>query len=223
MNHREQLGHYTLTWPDGVFPLGGDTLALGRFATVRRRWRVCDLGTGSGALLLLLAGREAGLSLTGVELDPLAAETARGNLELNGLEGRIWQGNWQDAPLPAGGFDLVVSNPPYFARGSGGRGGPGRMEEEKLEQLCRAAARLVRSGGRFALCHRPERLTDLLCALRASGLEPKRMQLVAASPAHVPSLVLLEGVRQGRPGLEMLPLGSMGRNADKEGDASFPL
>ena len=59
MSGREQLGPYTLTWPDGVFPLGADTLALGGFATVRRGWRVCDLGTGSGALLLLLARREA--------------------------------------------------------------------------------------------------------------------------------------------------------------------
>ena len=54
MSGREQLGPYTLNWPDGVFPLGADALALGGFATVRRGWRVCDLGTGSGALLLLL-------------------------------------------------------------------------------------------------------------------------------------------------------------------------
>ena len=72
MSGREQLGPYTLTWPDGVFLLGADTLALGGFATVRRGWRVCDLGTGSGALLLLLAWREAELALWGVEQDLLA-------------------------------------------------------------------------------------------------------------------------------------------------------
>ena len=91
MAGREQLGPYTLTWPDGVFPLGQDTLALGGFATVRPGWRVCDLGTGSGALLLLLARRQGKLSLHGVELDPLAARTARENLEQNGLEGTIVQ------------------------------------------------------------------------------------------------------------------------------------
>ena len=77
---QEQLGPCTLSWRDGVFPLGSDALMLGRFAAVKPGWRVCDLGTGSGVLLLLLAGRTEKLSLTGVELDPLSAQTARGNL-----------------------------------------------------------------------------------------------------------------------------------------------
>ena len=100
----------------------------------------------------------------------------------------------------------MISNPPYFAQGSGASGGPARMEgRDGLEGLCRAAARLTRNGGRFALCHRPERLTDLLCSLRACGLEPKRLQLSAHGPDRPPSLVLVEAVRQGRPGLEILP------------------
>ena len=153
---REQLGSYTLSWPEGVFPLGSDALFLGNFATLRPGWRVCDLGTGSGALLLLLARREPGLSLTGVEIDPLSARTARDNLAANGLTGEILQCDLRTAPLPAGGFDLIAANPPYFPVGSGKSGGPARSEELcTLEELCAAAGRLVRNGGRFALCHRP--------------------------------------------------------------------
>ena len=200
----EQLGPYALSWPDGVFPLGGDALALGDFATVRPNWRVCDLGTGSGALLLLLARRAEGLRLTGVDIDPLSVRTARENLAANGLEGEILRDDLRAAPLPAGGFDLVVSNPPYFPVGGGKSGGPARSEERcDLEQLCAAAGRLVRNGGRFALCHRPERLVDLLCALRARGLEPKRLRLMAHGPGREPSLALVEAVRQGRPGLRV--------------------
>ncbi len=202
----EQLGPYTLEQPDGVFPLGSDTLALGAFATVRPRWQVCDLGTGSGALLLLLAGREATLSLTGVELNPIAAQAAQNNLNGNGLAGRVLCDDLRTAPLPAGQFDLVISNPPYFAVGSGKSGGSARCEETcSLDELCAVAARLVKNGGRFALCHRPERLTDVLCALRAHGLEPKRLKLLAHSPAQSPSTILVEAVRQGKPGLDIAP------------------
>lgn len=208
----EPLGPYILEQPDGVFPLGGDTLALGAFATVRRNWRVCDLGTGSGALLLLLAGREPTLQLHGVELDALSARTARDNLARSGLTGDIVCGDLRQAPFPAGQFDLAVSNPPYFALGSGTSGGSARCEEDcTLDQLCAAARRLVRNGGRFALCHRPERLTDLLCALRGHGLEPKRLKLLSHAPGLPPSAVLVESVRQGRPGLEVLPVEYIGR------------
>lgn len=204
MEKTEQLGPYTLSWKDGVFPLGGDVLALGAFSTVKPGWRVCDLGTGSGVLLLLLARRAENLSLTGIDIDPLSARTARENLLANGLPGEILTGDLRQAPLPAGGFDLVVSNPPYFSVGSGKSGGPARSEEFcSLEELCAAAGRLVKNGGRFTLCHRPERLTDVLCALRAHNLEPKRLKLSTHSPDHPPSLLLVEAVKQGKPGLSI--------------------
>lgn len=202
--HIEYLDPYTLSWPEGVFPLGSDALALGEFATVRRGWRVCDLGTGSGALLLLLARRAPDLALSAVERDPLAAQTARDNLAQNDLTGTVVAGDLRDRLLPAGQFDLVVSNPPYFPVNAGGSGGPARSEAFcTLEQLCAAAGYLVKNGGRFALCHRPERLTDLLCSLRSHDLEPKRLVLLSHSPKHAPSLLLVEAVKQGRPGVKV--------------------
>ena len=202
----ERLDPYTLSWEEGVFPLGGDALALGAFASVKPGWRVCDLGTGSGVLLLLLARRAENLSLTGIDIDPLSARIARDNLEANGLAGEIVAGDLRAVPLPAGGFDLVISNPPYFPVGSGLSGGPARSEEFcSLEELCAAAGRLVKNGGRFALCHRPERLADVLCALRIHHLEPKRLRLASHAPDHPPSLLLVEGVKQGRPGVAIEP------------------
>lgn len=204
MEKTEQLGPYTLSWKDGVFPLGGGALALGAFSTVKPGWRVCDLGTGSGVLLLLLARRAEGLALTGIDIDPLSARIARENLESNGLPGEILTGDLRRESLPAGGFDLVVSNPPYFPVGSGKSGGPARSEEFcTLAELCASAGRLVKNGGRFSLCHRPERLTDVLCALRAHNLEPKRLKLVSHGPGHPPSLLLVEAVKGAGPGLSI--------------------
>lgn len=204
----EYLAPYTLSLNDSCFPLGGDSLALSDFATLRPGWRVCDLGCGGGTLLLLLARRENPLSLTGVELDVRAAECARSNLSSNGLAGEILTADLRERGiLPNEGFDLVISNPPYFSVGSGKSGGQARSEEAcTLDDLCAAANRLLKTGGRFALVHRPERLTDLLCTLRLHKLEPKRLQFVTASPEHTPSAVLLEAVKNGGPGLDVLPV-----------------
>lgn len=205
MSKLEQLGPYQLEQRPGVFPLGSDALALGRFATVRKGWRVCDLGTGSGVLLLLLATREPQLELFGLDQDPDAAALAQDNLGRNGLEGQIWTGSWSQAPFSPGSFDLVVSNPPYYAPGSGKDGGPARMEREELDTLCRAASRLLRNGGRFALSFPTQRMADLFEAMRRWDLEPKRLKLLSHTPTKPPYALLVEGVRQGKPGLQVLP------------------
>ena len=106
----ELLTPFTLSWPDGVFPLGSDTLALGDFATVRRNWKVCDLGCGSGALLLLLKRREPSLSLFGLDIDPLSAQTAHSNLLNNQLDGTILTGDLRNCELPSGRFDLSLNS-----------------------------------------------------------------------------------------------------------------
>lgn len=198
MEYKEQLGPYIYRWDGGCFPLTGDSVALAAFCTVKPRQRVCDLGCGAGALMALLLGREPTLAVSGVEIDPHAAEMARNNLSVP-----ITTGDLTDrANLPpAGSRDLAISNPPYFREGSGGDGGEARMEGAcTLAALCGAAAYILKNGGRFALVHRPERLCDVLCALRGSGLEPKRMKLLAV-PGKAPYAVLVEAVKQGKPGL----------------------
>ena len=124
-----------------------------------------------------------------------------------GWGGKIITGDLtKPALLPQGKFSLVVSNPPYFSVGAGDSGGPARSEERlSLEQLCAAAGRLSRNGGRFALCHRPGRLPELMERLRGAGLEPKRLQFAHHNPDKPPFTALLECVKQGRPGLEVLP------------------
>ena len=95
----ERLGPYTLVLPDGCFPLGEDSLALGDFAPVKPGARVCDLGCGGGTLLLLLARREPSLVLTGVELDELSARAAGDNLARNRLAGEIVIGDLREKGL----------------------------------------------------------------------------------------------------------------------------
>ena len=171
--------------------------------------RILDLCTGSGCILLSLLKYSNECEGVGIDISEEALKTARENAEKLGLDAVFLAGDlfgpladFVSERTPDRLFDMVVSNPPYFPVGSGTSGGPARSEACcTLEELCAAASRLVKNGGRFALCHRPERLADVICALRGHRLEPKRLKLVSHSPAHPPSLLLVEAVRQGRPGL----------------------
>ena len=151
----------------------------------------------------------------GIELQPDAAQLARDNIRANGLSGRAQilcaDLRAHRTLLPAGSFDLVVANPPYFAAGSG-YPSPDPMRaharDERtctMQDICTAMAYLTRWGGSAALVHRPERLSELLCALTAAGLEPKRLRTVAYKADAAPNLVLVEARRGGKPGLTVSP------------------
>lgn len=212
MEKTELLGRYTLLQRDGLPKLGTDSKLLGQFATVRRGWRVLDLGCGVGVLLLLLAERSDALTLDGLELDAGAAALASENLRRNGCAGTVLQGDLrEDVCFREGHYDLVISNPPYFAPDSGfvaqGQRGVARSELCcTLPELCAAAGKRLKTGGRLAVCIRPERLADLLEAMRGVLIEPKRLRLVQARADKPPRLALVEGVRQGGKGLGVEPV-----------------
>lgn len=217
MEHWESLrpGGLRFVYDDALFRPGTDTFLLSSLPRLKRGLRVCDLGCGTGLLSLLLLQRQPELQITGVEILPQAAFLARRAAEENRLAGHltIVEGDLRSRALPLapGSFDLAVCNPPYYPSGSGAAPEQGALRTARMEsactlaELCTAAARLLRWGGRFCLVHKPERLTDLLCALREAALEPKRLRFVCAAPAAAPSLVLAEGCRGGRPSLTVEP------------------
>ncbi len=217
MEHWDTLcpGGLRFCWDETAHKPGTDSFLLGSFPRLRPGLRVCDVGSGSGLLGLLLLQRQRDLHVTGVELQGPAAALADRTAEENALTDRLvtLQGDLRDIRtlLGSGRFDLCVSNPPYFPSGSG-KSAPdavrrtARSETDcTLSDVCRAAAYLLRWGGDFCLVHRPERLCDLVCALRENGLEPKRLRMVEARPGCAPSLVLLEARRGGKPGLAVEP------------------
>ncbi len=192
-----------------------DALLLARFAGEGRTGRVADLGTGSAVIPLLLAAEKAARRIVGFEVQEELADMARRNVALNGFEDRIEivHGDIKDLASPPlrESFDLVLSNPPYVPAGQG------RLSDNpekavarhevacSLEDVLRAAFHLVRTGGRVALVYPAERLPDLLVALRARGLEPKRLRMVHPRLGDPARLTLLEATKGGRPRLEILP------------------
>ena len=217
MEHWDELkpGGLRIVYDDTVFPPGTDSFLLSSLPRLKPNLRVCDLGCGSGLLGILLLARESGLSVAGVDIQSEPLQLARRAAEENGLSEKLTFLNADlrslKGVLEANSFDLVISNPPYFRAGSGYKAaGTSRQtaREENdctVEDVCAAAARLLRFGGRFAVVFRPERLTDLLCAMRQVKIEPKTLRFVHHRPESAPSLILVEGKLGGKSGLTSAP------------------
>lgn len=211
--HLEKLTNGYALWVDEECTFGTDALLLAAFANVKVGERVCDLGTGCGILPLLWQTPNGGPAVDAVDCQPQAVALARRSVAENGLSDRIavHEQSWDALTLAHGAYDRVVCNPPYFSE-TAGKVSPSAARRtarhergDTLSSVCGAAARLLKNGGRFALCHRPERLADVLGALRDKGLEPKRLQWVHARRDAVPFLFLCEAVKGAKPSLSVLP------------------
>ncbi len=200
--------------PDGL-TFGTDAYLLSAFVRPKRNAVAVDLGSGTGIIPLLCLARDKAARFTAVELQPAFCNLIGRNAALNGMDDRL-------TPLCAdvreiradtvgGEVDMVTANPPYMAPNSGAR----NTTDEKyiarhevcgsVTDFCAAAGRLLKHGGHFFCVFRPERLADLFDGLRAAHLEPKRMTMVQATYAALPSMVLVEAVKYAAPSLLITP------------------
>lgn len=194
-----------------------DTLLLASFSLPKSGEICADFGTGCGAIPLVWCARGKPGRIYALELQEEACSQAARSAELNRLQEVIsvhhlnLRGLSAERPGFLRGLDLVACNPPYKAAGSGARnsGDAKRIARHECEctlpEIAAAAAAVLRFGGRFCLCQRPERLCDVLEAMRRNGLEPKRIRFVHQRVGKEPSLFLVQGTRGGKPGLRVEP------------------
>ncbi|MEW6220362.1 MAG: methyltransferase [Thermodesulfobacteriota bacterium] len=192
-----------------------DAVLLAHFCQPRRRDRILDLGAGCGVVSLILARRWPEVQLLALELQPELADLAAANAAANGFALRLAVRCGDLAAIrqlvPAGAFDLVVTNPPYRRLGSGRRNPvPGQETarhetEASLAAVLTAGRHALRTRGRLALIYPAERLAGLLAGLVAQRLAPKRLRTVHSHPGGEGRLVLVEAVKEGGEGLRVLP------------------
>ncbi len=199
----------------GAFRFGMDSVLLADFARARKGDRVCDLGTGTGILPLLLYGREPTITCDAIEIQPDAAQRAQRTMALNGLTGRIAvrQGDLRQirSLLPHAAFDLVICNPPYSPASASlpsenAALRTARQEGEcTLKDVAAAAQWLLGHHGRLCLMLPSQRLADALETLRAHRLEPKRLRLIHARADRPARLALIEALLNAHPALTVEP------------------
>ncbi|MDO4488043.1 MAG: tRNA1(Val) (adenine(37)-N6)-methyltransferase [Eubacteriales bacterium] len=205
-----------------AFCFGMDAVLLSDFAKVKKGETAIDLGTGTGIIPILLEAKTEGSHFTGVEIQEEMAELARQSVELNGLSEKIdiinadlrslqenedikKKGLNEDGTQGQVLFDVVTSNPPYM-RANNGEHSPSDTKAIarhevmcSLNDVCECASRLLKTGGRFYLVHRPLRTPEIIEALKKSRLEPKRMRFVHPFKDKEANMVLIEAVKNARP------------------------
>ncbi|MBP8072994.1 MAG: methyltransferase, partial [Brevundimonas sp.] len=165
-------GRVRLRQPVKGYRAGMDAALLAAAVAAEPGQRVIEAGCGAGAVLMQIAARRAGVSLTGLERDPTMAALARDNAVLNGADASIIEGDvaagFRALDLPP--FDWAVSNPPFFddpgalrAPAEGKRGA--WMADDGLKAWTTFLLKSVREGGRIVVIHRADRLADLLALL----------------------------------------------------------
>ena len=197
-----------------AFRFGLDAVLLANFADIKKGNSVIDMGTGTGIISILLAGKSEAGFIVGLEIQEEIAEMADRSIKMNGLEDKvkIVCGDIKESVRLFGTscFDVVVSNPPYMNQG----GGIINMSDTKaiarheilcsLEDVIKSASKLLVPRGHFAMVHRPDRLADIIWLMRKYSIEPKYIRFVHPSPYKKPNLILIKGSKQGRPQLKMM-------------------
>lgn len=193
---------------------GTDAVLLSHFACAKKNDSMVDIGTGCGIIPFLML-RDGNLkSATGVDISEEAiflAEKTSKELKLDNFKAVCSDLNDLKGKVDFGCHTLVTCNPPYKAP-LGGLKNEDKIHAAArheifctLEDIVAVAARLLKTSGRLCVCHRPERLAELMSLMSRYGVEPKRLRLVAKSVGNEPWLVLVEGKRSANIGLRIEP------------------
>lgn len=194
-----------------LYRFTSDSILLSRFARAKKGDKVADFCSGSGVVGFHFLCLNAGISsLDLFEMQPALSEMSGRTARLNGFACGVHCCKIQEIGREYDDkFSLILCNPPYERSG---------FENEVYEcAVCRkeltvtlaeivnAAYRALKYGGRFAVINRADRTAELIYLLKSRGLEPKRLQFVTGTAGTKPYLVMVEAVKGGREGIEILP------------------
>lgn len=194
-----------------LYRFTSDSILLSRFTSAKYGDEVADFCSGCGVVGFHFMCLNPNIkSLTLFELQPALCDMAARTAKADGFNVKIIEGRVQDIPTEYdGAFSLILCNPPYE------RGGPENISYERaicrkeititLEDIIKVSSKKLKFGGRLAMCHRADRLAEVIYTMKKYGLEAKKLQFVCGAKGTSPYLVMVEGVKGGKPCLTVLP------------------
>ncbi|CAM3278587.1 tRNA1(Val) (adenine(37)-N6)-methyltransferase [Streptococcus pluranimalium] len=199
-----------------VFSYSIDSVLLSRFPKIPSKGLIVDLCSGNGAVGLFASTRTKA-PITLVELQERLADMAERSIQLNRLEKQVTmvQDDLKNLleHVPRSQVDLILCNPPYFKSTETSKK---NLSEHyllarheittNLEEICQISRHALKSNGRLAMVHRPDRFLDILDTLRQYNLAPKRVQFVYPKMGKDANMLLIEAIKDGSTdGLKILP------------------
>ncbi|MFU2206942.1 tRNA1(Val) (adenine(37)-N6)-methyltransferase [Streptococcus pluranimalium] len=199
-----------------VFSYSIDSVLLSRFPKIPSKGLIVDLCSGNGAVGLFASTRTKA-PITLVELQERLADMAERSIQLNRLEKQVTmvQDDLKNLlkHVPRSQVDLILCNPPYFKSTETSKK---NLSEHyllarheittNLEEICQVSRHALKSNGRLAMVHRPDRFLDILDTLRQYNLAPKRVQFVYPKMGKDANMLLIEAIKDGSTdGLKILP------------------
>lgn len=198
------------------FKFGIDAVLLANSAKIGRNKKIVDLGTGTGVIPLIIAGKTSNNKIYGLEIQKDIAKMAERSIMYNSLEDSIEIIN-EDLKkasqiLGKNQMDIVLSNPPYFKDAPKELQNPdirkliSRHEVKcNLEDIIKSASSLLRFQGSFYMIHRPSRLIEIVTVLRKYELEPKEIRFIHPRENKDANLLIIHSRKKANQEVKILP------------------
>lgn len=179
--------------------VGTDGVLLGAWAAADfSPAGILDVGCGTGVISMILAQRFPQAKITGIDISPDAVGESAGNFAASPWPGRLsaLEADFKDFAASGSGFDLIVSNPPFFENGAlapdADRQRARHEDSLPLQSLISGAAGLLNPGGILSLILPADREGKLLFEATLAGFHPIRLDRVVTTPSKPARRILAE-------------------------------
>ena len=198
---------------DKMFKFSIDSVLLPNFVSLSsKKCKILDIGCGNAVIPLVLTTRTKN-NIDAVEIQEDVYELGLKSIELNNLQNQISIYN-QDIKdysknMESDVYDTITCNPPFFkdnmvTNDSNYKTIARHEKSLNLEDIMTVARKLLKNNGNIAIVHRTERLVDIIDTMRKNNIEPKRIQFVYPKENKESNILLVEGTKNGKPGIKIL-------------------
>jgi len=214
VNDLLNYGNFKIVQNKEMFCFSLDSILLANFVSLKKSTKkILDIGTGNAPIPLVLSTKTSA-KITGVEIQSEVYELAKETVNINNKENQIEIVN-EDInefylSVESDTYDIITCNPPFFKISNDSHLNESEYKKYArheisldIEQILKISRKVLKNNGSINMVHRPERLFEIMRLMHANNIEPKRIKIVYPKKNKPANMILIEGVKNGNPGLNI--------------------